>query len=128
MVTEGKSIVDDVMSLDWMISNAAASSVCPKPGSAMRVRFYKLIEGLGEIEKARVLEVMGGIKNDELSVGESFCDDRAKGYTIASIAVFPNGNPPAADLDLNSGDLLKEGVMKDSIQSVVVVDYVIPSP
>ncbi|XP_071714109.1 stress-response A/B barrel domain-containing protein UP3-like [Rutidosis leptorrhynchoides] len=122
VVTEGKSIIDDVMAVDWMSNNA---SVSPKPGTAMRVRFYKLIENLGEIEKTRVLE---GIRNqvesiEELSFGESFTHDRAKGYTIASIAVFPD----PADLDLNSDELLKEEV-KDSIESVLVVDYVIPSP
>ncbi|CAI9286137.1 unnamed protein product [Lactuca saligna] len=130
VVNENKPIIDDVMAVDWM-SNGA--SVSPKPGSAMRVTFLKLKENLGEIEKARVLEVIGGIKDqfqsiEQLSLGENFSHDRAKGYTIASIAVLPG----AADLEAldSNAELVKlqKEKVRDSIESVVVVDYVIPPP
>ncbi|KAI3765436.1 hypothetical protein L2E82_15469 [Cichorium intybus] len=92
VVTENiKPIVDDIMAVDWMSDDASVSS---KLGSAMRVTFLKLKENLGENEKARVLEVIGGIKDqfqsiDQLSsLGENFSHDRAKGYTIASIVVL----------------------------------------
>ncbi|KAM0018237.1 putative stress-response A/B barrel domain-containing protein HS1/DABB1 [Helianthus debilis subsp. tardiflorus] len=131
VVTENiKPIIDDIMAVDWM-SNSA-SSVSLKPGSAMRVTFVKLKENLGENEKSRVLEVIGGMKDEfprieELSVGENF-SDRAKGYTIASVAVL--GGPAdleALDSNAELVQLHKEKV-KDLIESVVVVDYVIPPP
>ncbi|KAL4589432.1 hypothetical protein LXL04_002339 [Taraxacum kok-saghyz] len=131
VVTENiKPIIDDIMAVDW-ISNGA--SVSPKPGSAMRLTFLKLKENLGENEKARVLEVIGGIKDqfqaiEQLSLGENFSHDRAKGYTIASIAVLPGpADLEALDSNVELVKLQKEKV-RDSIESVVVVDYVIPSP
>ncbi|KAI3714512.1 hypothetical protein L6452_21467 [Arctium lappa] len=131
VVTENvKPIVDDLMAVDW-ISNGG--SVSPKPGSAMRVSFLKLKENFGENEKARVLEVIGGIKDqfqaiEQLSFGENFSHDRAKGYTIASIAVLPGpADLEALDSNAELANLQKEKV-KDLIESVVVVDYVIPPP
>ncbi|XP_023744292.1 stress-response A/B barrel domain-containing protein UP3, partial [Lactuca sativa] len=130
VVNENKLIIDDVMPIDWM-SNGA--SVSPKPGSAMRVTFLKLKENLGENEKARVLEVIGGIKDqfqaiEQLSLGKNFSHERAKGFTIASIAVLPRQADLEA-LDSNSEivNSQKEKV-GDSIESVVVVDYLIPHP
>ncbi|KAL7600891.1 hypothetical protein Lser_V15G25256 [Lactuca serriola] len=72
VINENKPIIDDVMAVDWM-SNGA--SVSPKPGSEMRVTFLKLKGNLGENEKARVLEVIGGIKDqfqaiEQLSLGK----------------------------------------------------------
>ncbi|XP_071742154.1 stress-response A/B barrel domain-containing protein UP3-like [Rutidosis leptorrhynchoides] len=129
VVTENiKPIIDDIMAVDW-ISNDA--SVPPKPGSAMRVTFLKLKENLGENEKTRVLEVIGGIKNqfksiEELSVGENFSHDRAKGYTIASIAVLP-GPAELEALDSNTELVkLEKEKVKDLLDSVLVVDYVNP--
>ncbi|KAI3802835.1 hypothetical protein L1987_30978 [Smallanthus sonchifolius] len=128
VVTENiKPIIDDIMAVDWISTGA---SVSPKPGSAMRVTFLKLKEDLGENEKSRVLEVIGGIKDEfpaieQLSVGENFSHDRAKGYTIASVAVL--ADLEALDSNAELVKLQKEKV-KDSIESVVVVDYVIPPP
>ncbi|KAI3507861.1 hypothetical protein L1887_22856 [Cichorium endivia] len=120
-----KPIVDDIMAVDWMSDDASVSS---KPGSAMRVTFLKLKENLGENEKAKVLEVIGGIKDqfqsiDQLSLGENFSHDRAKGYTIASIVVLPGSTDlEALDSNVELVKLQKEKV-RDSIESVVVVDY-----
>lgn len=131
VVTENiRPIIDDIMAVDWLSTEA---SIVPKPGSAMRVSFLKLKENLGENEKARVLEVIGEIKDQfpaiqELSVGENFSHDRAKGYTIASVAVLPgSGDLEAFDSNEEIVKLQKEKV-KDLIESVVVVDYVIPPP
>ncbi|KAI7742396.1 hypothetical protein M8C21_018597, partial [Ambrosia artemisiifolia] len=125
VVTENvKPIVDDLMAVDWM----SDSAVSPKPGSAMRVTFLKLKENLGEDEKCRVLEVIGGIKDhfpaiEQLSVGENFSHDRAKGYTLASVAVLAGpADLEALDSNAELVKLQKEKV-KDSIESVVVVDY-----
>ncbi|KAI3775610.1 hypothetical protein L1987_50190 [Smallanthus sonchifolius] len=131
VVTENiKPIIDDIMAVDWISTGA---SVSPKPGSAMRVTFLKLKEDLGENEKSRVLEVIGGIKDEfpaieQLSVGENFSHDRAKGYTIASVAVLAGpADLEALDSNAELVKLQKEKV-KDSIESVLVVDYVIPPP
>ncbi|KAI3666774.1 hypothetical protein L6452_41811 [Arctium lappa] len=90
-------------------------------------------DGEWENEKARVLEVIGGIKDqfqaiEQLSFGENFSHDRAKGYTIASIAVLPGpADLEALDSNAELANLQKEKV-KDLIESVVVVDYVIRPP
>ncbi|KAK9071201.1 hypothetical protein SSX86_009769 [Deinandra increscens subsp. villosa] len=130
VVTENiKPIIDDLMAVDWLSDGV----ISPKPGSAMRVTFLKLKENLGENERSRVLEVIGGIKDqfpaiEQLSVGENFSHERAKGYTIASVAVLPGpADLEALDSNPELVKLQKEKV-KDSIESVVVVDYVIPSP
>ncbi|CAI9301845.1 unnamed protein product [Lactuca saligna] len=130
IVKENKPIIDNVMAVIWMFNSA---SVSLKPGSAMRVTFLKLKGNLGENEKARVLEVIGGIKDqfqaiEQLSLGENFSHERAKGFTIASIAVLP-GQTNLEALDSNSeGVNLHEEKVGDSIESVVVVDYLIPPP
>ncbi|KAL8234817.1 hypothetical protein R6Q59_020917 [Mikania micrantha] len=131
VVTENvKPIMDDIMAVDWISTGAGDS---PKPGSAMRVTFLKLKENLEEIERSRIMEVIGGIKDqfpviEQLSVGENFSHDRAKGYTIASVAVLPG----AADLEALDSNVeivkMQKEKVKDSIESVVVVDYVIPPP
>nr|XP_043636765.1 stress-response A/B barrel domain-containing protein UP3 [Erigeron canadensis] len=133
VVTENiKPIIDDIMAVDW-ISNSAVSPI--KPGSAMRVSFLKLKENLGENEKNEVLDVIGGIKNEfksiqELSVGENFSHDRAKGFTIASIAVLPApADLEALDSNANAELVnLQKQKVKDHIEGVVVVDYVVPPP
>ncbi|CAI9293401.1 unnamed protein product [Lactuca saligna] len=130
VVNENKLIIDDVMAVDWMFNGA---SVSPKPGSAMRVTFLKLKGNLGEHEKARGLEVIGGIKDqfqaiEQLSLGENFSHEREKGFTIASIAVLP-GQADLEALDSNSeGVNSHEEKVGDSIESVVIVDYLIPLP
>ncbi|XP_023772204.1 stress-response A/B barrel domain-containing protein UP3 [Lactuca sativa] len=130
VVNENKLIIDDVMAVDWM-SNGA--SVSPKPGSAMKVTFLKLKGNLVENEKARVLEVIGRIKDqfqaiEQLSLGENFSHEWAKGFTIASIVVLP-GQADLEALDSNlEGVNSQEEKAGDSIESVVVVDYLIPPP
>nr|KAJ0218221.1 hypothetical protein LSAT_V11C300104110 [Lactuca sativa] len=130
IVNENKPIIDDVMAVDWM-SNGASVSL--KPGSAMRVTFLKLKGNLGENEKARVLEVIGGIKDqfqaiEQLSLGENFSHERVKGFTIASIVVLL-GQADLAALDSNlEGVNSQEEKAGDSIERVVVVDYLTPPP
>nr|GEY12483.1 hypothetical protein [Tanacetum cinerariifolium] len=123
-----KPIVDDVMAVDW-ISNCASVSPMPGSGSAMRVAFLKLKDSLNENEKVEVLEVVEGIGGQfemvqQFSSGENFSHDRAKGYTIASIAVLPGLG------DLEALDSLIEHVhkpkVKDLIETELVVHYVCP--
>lgn len=83
VVNANKPVMDDIMAVDW-ISNGLSGFI--DAGKVMRVSFVKLKD---ENEKSRVLDVIRGTVNDELiSVGENFLLDRAKGYSIASVAVF----------------------------------------
>ncbi|PIA43171.1 hypothetical protein AQUCO_02000542v1 [Aquilegia coerulea] len=125
-------ICDDLMAVDW-VADLDELAVVPKSGSVMRVSFLKLKEGLGENEKGNVLKVIGGIKEhfgsiEQLSFGENFSPARAKGFSIASLAVLPGLNELEA-LDSNE-KVVKEQKekVKELLDSVIVVDYVIQSP
>ncbi|KAJ9168023.1 hypothetical protein P3X46_019602 [Hevea brasiliensis] len=86
-------ICDDVMAVDW-VADDLQGPVVPAPGSAIRVTFLKLKENLGEDVKNEILAVIKGIKGsfgeiNQITCGENFSPARAKGYSIASLAVFP---------------------------------------
>ncbi|OUZ99427.1 Stress responsive alpha-beta barrel [Macleaya cordata] len=122
-------ICDDIMAVDW-VSDLEGPMVV-KSGSAMRLTFLKLKEDLGENEKGKVLDVIGGIKDrfdsiDQISFGENF-SARAKGFSIASVAVFP-GLSELDGLD-SSEEMVKEEKekVKDLLESVIVLDYVVPA-
>lgn len=125
-------ICDDIMAVDWVAHNLQGDLV-PPPGSAMRVSFLKLKENLGDEIKNEVLGVISGIKDKireirQLSYGENFSPARAKGYSLASLAVFPG----PGDLDaLDSNEKLvndQKDKAREHLESVVVVDYVVPPP
>ncbi|KAI8565361.1 hypothetical protein RHMOL_Rhmol03G0253000 [Rhododendron molle] len=131
VVTEHvKPICDDIMAFDW-VTYDLPGPVAPPPGSAMRVTFLKLKEGVGENEKARVLDVIGGIKGvfpaiEQISFGENFSMGRAKGFSIGSVAILPGlSELEAMDSDSERAGLEKDKV-RDLIESVIVLDYVIP--
>lgn len=125
-------IVDDIMAVDWVADDLPGPVALPL-GSALRVSFLKLKESVGEGAKSEVLEVVKGIKNsfsgiDQLSVGENFSPGRAKGFSIASLAVFPGPSElEAVDSDQELVNSHKEKV-RDYLESVVVVDYVVSLP
>lgn len=59
----------------------------------MRLTLLKLKESEEEKEKGEILSVVGGIEKEfaeieQLSFGENFSPARAKGFSIASIAIF----------------------------------------
>ncbi|WCJ42765.1 Stress-response A/B barrel domain-containing protein UP3 [Euphorbia peplus] len=125
-------VCDDVMAVDWVADDLQGPLVLA-PGSAVRVTFLKLKEGLGEDVKDEVLSVIKGIKGSfggiqQLTCGENFSPGRAKGYSIASLAVFP-GISEMDELDANEElvELQKEKV-RDYLESVIVLDSVVPSP
>ncbi|KAL3535545.1 hypothetical protein ACH5RR_004006 [Cinchona calisaya] len=126
-----RPIVEDVMAVDWVSSGAGPVSV--PPGSTMRVTFLKLKEDLGENGKNEVLGVIGGIKEkflaiEQLSFGENFSPARAKGFSIASIAVFKGVNElEALDTESEAANEQKD-LVRDKLDGVVVLDYVVPSP
>ncbi|KAE9464552.1 hypothetical protein C3L33_03530, partial [Rhododendron williamsianum] len=129
VVTENvKPICDDIMAVDW-VTYDLPGPVSPPPGSAMRVTFLKLKEGVGENEKARVLDVIGGIKGvfpaiEQISFGENFSMGRAKGFSIGSVAILP-GLSELEAMDSERAGLEKDKV-RDLIESVIVLDYVVP--
>ncbi|MCL7050298.1 hypothetical protein MKW94_013445 [Papaver nudicaule] len=127
-------ICDDIMAVDWVSDlENGSGSVLIKPGSAMKITFLKLKEGLGETEKGVVLDTIGGIKNgvgkdciEQISFGENFCA-RAKGFSIGSIAVC-SGVEELDRLDLNQEGVEKEKEkVRDLLDGVIVLDYVVPN-
>lgn len=125
-------ICDDIMAVDWVADNLQGDLV-PPPGSAIRVSFLKLKENLGDQVKNEVLGVIGGIKDSfgqirQLSYGENFSPARAKGFSLASLAVFQG----PSDLEaLDSNEKLvndQKDKAREHLDSVLVVDYVVPSP
>ncbi|KAF3439663.1 hypothetical protein FNV43_RR17941 [Rhamnella rubrinervis] len=125
-------ICEDIMAVDW-VAQDLHGPVKPPPGSALRVTFLKLKENLDDGVKSEILGVIKGIKDsfgqiNQISCGENFSPARAKGYSIASLAVFPGvGEIDAVDSNQELLDLQKEKV-RDYLESVVVVDYVLPLP
>ncbi|KAE7998477.1 hypothetical protein FH972_003021 [Carpinus fangiana] len=127
-------IVEDIMAVDW-IGNGDDQDllVAPPPGSALRLTFLKLKEGLGEEVKSEILGVIKGLKGkfsqiDQITCGENFSPARAKGYSLASLAVFPGvSEMEAVDSNEQLVNSQKEKV-RDYLDSVVVIDYVIPPP
>lgn len=118
------------MAVDWVAQIPETGSGL-EAGAAMRVKFIKLKEGLGETEKGELLKVVGGLDEkingiEQLSFGENFSPARAKGFSIASIGVFPGlSELDAADQNV---EIAKEkDKVRDYIDSLVIVDYVVPS-
>ncbi|KAF7837921.1 stress-response A/B barrel domain-containing protein UP3-like [Senna tora] len=125
-------ICDDIMAVDWIAHNLQGDLVMPQ-GSAVRVSFLKLKENLGDDVKNEVLGVIGGIKDNfrqitQFSYGENFSPARAKGFSLASLAVFPGPSELEA---VGSNETLvndQKDKVREHLESVVVVDYVVPSP
>ncbi|XP_047321414.1 stress-response A/B barrel domain-containing protein UP3-like [Impatiens glandulifera] len=130
VVTESvRPICEDIMAVDWVF-DVSSQSIKPQPGSAIRATFLKLKEG-NSGQKDEILGVIGGIKEkvpsiDQITYGENFSPARAKGYSIASIAVFPCVSElEGLDSDSELANAEKEKV-RDLLESVLVVDFVVP--
>ncbi|KAK7265422.1 hypothetical protein RJT34_33042 [Clitoria ternatea] len=96
-------IIEDIMVVDWIVDDLSAHLVPPQ-GSAIRVSFLKLND---DAARDRVLG----------------------GFSIASLVVFL-GSSELEAVDSNE-ELLnyQKDKVRDYIESVVVVDYVVlPSP
>ncbi|CAI8589776.1 unnamed protein product [Vicia faba] len=120
-------ICDDLLVIDWIAGDVALPPH-PSPGTAFRVSFLKLKEEKekdGEV-KEEVFRAIRGIKESVegvsyVSYGENISPARAKGFSIASLVVFP-GREELESVDAGEG--LVE--VKEHLESVVVVDYVVP--
>ncbi|KAK2975973.1 hypothetical protein RJ640_013004 [Escallonia rubra] len=125
-----RPIIDDIMAVDW-VSNDFNGPISPPANSAMRVSFLKLKDERDENVKVEILGVLGGMDRyapiEQLSCGENFSPDRAKGYSIASIAVFA-GLSELDPLDFDA-EFVRSGEekVKDPLESVLVLDYVVPA-
>ncbi|KAG6392999.1 hypothetical protein SASPL_147229 [Salvia splendens] len=92
-----KSVVDDVMAVDW-VADGFSGSVAVPPGSLLRLTVMKPKEE--EAWKGEILGIVRGMKEkfdsiEQLTVGENFSPGRSKGFSNASIAV-------AKDLESNA--------------------------
>ncbi|KAL2480359.1 Stress responsive alpha-beta barrel domain protein [Abeliophyllum distichum] len=118
-------VIDDIMAVDWV--SDFTGSITVQPGSAVRVTLLKLKEGLGESVKNEVLRVLEGIRYEfpsieQLNVGENFSHGRAKGFSIASLAVL-KGMSELEAVNWES-DLAK---VREFLDDEVVLDYVVRS-
>ncbi|KAF1887625.1 hypothetical protein Lal_00040679 [Lupinus albus] len=123
-------IVDDIMAVDW-IADDLTGDLVPPQGSAIRVSFLKLKENVGDQVKDEVIGVIKGIPDNfkgisQLSVGENFSPARAKGFSIASLAVFPGTSElEAVDSNPELVNYQKDKV-RGYLENVLVLDYVVP--
>ncbi|XP_017221377.1 stress-response A/B barrel domain-containing protein UP3 [Daucus carota subsp. sativus] len=124
-----RPIVEDSMAVDWIVDELDGA-VAVAAGSAMRVKLLRIKDGLSDEVSDALFEVIGGLKSkfpvmSQISYGKNFSPERAKGFSIASLAVVA-GVIELDDLDVNSEELdsQKERV-KDTVDSVLVIDYVI---
>ncbi|KAJ6724378.1 STRESS-RESPONSE A/B BARREL DOMAIN-CONTAINING PROTEIN UP3 [Salix viminalis] len=126
-------ICDDIMAVDWVTDDLnGGDSLVPPSGSAMRLTFLKLKEGLGDEVKYEILGVIKGIKDtfggiDHISCGENFSPARAKGYSIASLAVFRGLSELEAVDSAKELANLEKAKVRDYLESVMVLDYVVSS-
>ncbi|GMI89404.1 UP3 [Hibiscus trionum] len=124
-------VCDDVMAVDWVTDNVPAP-LSPPPNSAIKVTFLKLKDNVNDDVKSDILGVIKGIKEgvsgiQQITCGENFSPGRAKGFSIASIAVFSGvGEMAAAEGNEEYVNLQKQKV-RDHLNGVIVVDYVMPS-
>ncbi|PIA62634.1 hypothetical protein AQUCO_00200562v1 [Aquilegia coerulea] len=130
VVNETIELYDDIMLIDY-VADLDESLVVPPSGSVMRVSLLKLKEGLNESEKTEVLNVVGGVKGhfgfiSQFSFGENLAPEKTNGFSIASLAIVP-GLSELEVLDLNEEVVNEqEEKLKDFLESVIVVDYVVP--
>nr|GLL27798.1 stress-response A/B barrel domain-containing protein UP3-like [Ipomoea trifida] len=124
-------ICDDIMAVDWVADDLIGPVKVP-PGSVFRVTFLKLKEDLGENEKNEILTVTKGIKEkfpsiNQLSVGENFSPARAKGFSIASIAVFGGAKELEALESQSAAANEQKDKVRQFLDGVLVVDYAVPA-
>lgn len=124
-----KPIIDDVMAVDWVADGFAGETIVP-PGSALRLTVLKLKDGAGEVGKRKVLELARGMKEklgsiEQLTVGENFSPERAKGFSICSMAVF--NRPKELESDSETADAEWETV-GELLDGMLALDYSVQAP
>ncbi|GMH16350.1 hypothetical protein Nepgr_018191 [Nepenthes gracilis] len=122
----------DHMALDWAVDSLDGPEV-PLPGRAMRVTFFKLKEEAAEDEKHKILEEFERIKGscsswtfEQISFGENFSPERAKGYGVGSAVIFPDLNELDACEDYEDAVRSLVDKFKGALDAYITVDYVVP--
>ncbi|KAL5729809.1 hypothetical protein ACHQM5_002707 [Ranunculus cassubicifolius] len=119
-------LLGDYMLIDWVFHQKAA---IPQPGSAMRVTFLKLKEGMNLVQsqKLEVFKVIGnhlGPSVEQYTYGENFAAS-AKGFSLASLAVFSDVNElEQAGSCEEVANQLKEK-LNYLVLNILVIDYVV---
>lgn len=107
------------MVVDWIADEFAGPVIVP-PGSALRVTILKLKdeEGgrRGGVEYLK--EKLDSI--EEATAGENFSPERAKGFSICSMAVF------RGEEELGSALLSSE--MERKVEEMVMLDFTVEAP
>ncbi|KAK2412418.1 stress-response A/B barrel domain-containing protein UP3 [Trifolium repens] len=117
-------LVSDTMALDWVTEIHGNDLVLPY-GSALRIVFFKLKEGLGEHVKDEVLKGISGIRREnavQFTFGENFSPARAKGFSIATLSVF-TGLSELKEVDFDE-EFQKYDKIKENIDTTLVLDFV----
>ncbi|KAL5702021.1 hypothetical protein ACHQM5_027292 [Ranunculus cassubicifolius] len=126
-----RPINEDYMIVDWVYDHEDESLDHPSSGSALRVTFLKLKQGLlhlGEDEKTSVVKIvgeeLGGGAVKQHTFGENYAA-LAKGFSIASLGVFANGDElEKAGSSEEFAEKLKAKLI-DFVEDVFVVDYIV---
>ncbi|MED6192993.1 hypothetical protein PIB30_014979 [Stylosanthes scabra] len=125
-------LCQDTMALDWLANDGLkGESVIPAPGSAVLLTFFKLKERLGD----RVDEILSAVREIQqelktkdavqVTCGDNFSPARAKGFSVASLAVFPGLRElEAAD---SHAHIHENHKIKDYLECVMVFHFVVPS-
>ncbi|XVF48918.1 hypothetical protein PTKIN_Ptkin03bG0226800 [Pterospermum kingtungense] len=124
-------ICDDIMAVDWVADNVPATLSLP-PSSAIKLTFLKLKENVTSEVQGEILGVIKGIKEgipgiQQITCGENFSPARAKGFSLASIAVFPGVEEMEAAEGNEEYVKLQKQKVRDYLDGVIVIDYVLPS-
>ncbi|KAK4265618.1 hypothetical protein QN277_026645 [Acacia crassicarpa] len=131
VVQANANICGDAMALDWL-SDLQADPVLPS-GSVVRVTLLKLKDGLGDQVRKEILEVVRGTRGkfgqiSQFSCGENFLPERSEGFSIGSLAVFA-GMSELEAVDSNDEFVkYQKDNIGENLESLMVVDYVVPSP
>ncbi|MBA0690389.1 hypothetical protein Goari_008064 [Gossypium aridum] len=78
---------------------------------------------LGEIKGVK--EGISGIQ--QMTCGENFSPARAKGFSLASVAVFGGVGEMEAAVGNEEYVNLQKQKVRDNVDGVIVVDYVVPA-
>ncbi|GAU27979.1 hypothetical protein TSUD_373740 [Trifolium subterraneum] len=119
-------ICDDLLVIDWIGEDVALLSH-PLPGIAFRLSLLKLKDEKDTKVKEEVFRALRGIEENVggvsyVSYGENISPERAKGFSIASLVIFSRRE--GLDRVEPEEGLVK---VKGYLESVVVVDFVVPS-
>ncbi|GMI92672.1 UP3 [Hibiscus trionum] len=119
-------ICDDIMAVDWVADNDP-TPLSPPPGSAIKVTFLKLKENVPNEVQGEVLGEIKGISGvQQITCGENF-SARAKGFSLASVAVFAGVDEMEAAVGKEEHVNLQKQKVRDNLDGLIVVDYVVPA-